>query len=40
WKDSVKFGEWQIHAVPVQHWSSRTPFDRNKTLWAGWVLET
>jgi len=40
WKDSVKFGEWEIHAVPVQHWSSRTPFDRNKTLWAGWILET
>ena len=39
WEESAKFGEWKIHAVPVQHWSSRTPFDRNKTLWAGWVLE-
>ena len=40
WQESIKFGEWQVHAVPVQHWSARTPFDRNKTLWAGWVLET
>ena len=40
WNESVKFGEWEIQAVPVQHWSSRTPFDRNKTLWAGWILET
>ena len=40
WQESIKFGEWEVHAVPVQHWSARTPFDRNKTLWAGWVLET
>ena len=40
WNGSSKLGEWDIHAVPVQHWSSRTPFDRNKTLWAGWVMET
>lgn len=26
-------------ATPVQHWSSRTPFDRNKTLWAGWMAD-
>jgi len=40
WNESEKFREWVIHAVPVQHWSSRTLWDRNKTLWAGWVLET
>lgn len=39
WGQSVEFRGWQIHAVPVQHWSSRTPWDRNTVLWTGWVLE-
>lgn len=25
--------------VPVQHWSSRTPFDRDRTLWGGWLID-
>ncbi len=25
-------------AVPTQHFSGRSPFDFNKTLWAGWVV--
>jgi L-ascorbate metabolism protein UlaG (beta-lactamase superfamily) len=24
--------------VPAQHWHQRTPLDRNKVLWGGWVL--
>ena len=40
WYESKKFKKWIIHAIPVQHWSMRSPWDRNKTLWAGWVLET
>jgi len=29
----------KVTAVPMQHWSKRTPFSRNGTLWAGWVVE-
>jgi L-ascorbate metabolism protein UlaG (beta-lactamase superfamily) len=28
-----------VHFVPVQHWSARTRWDRNETLWGGFVLE-
>jgi L-ascorbate metabolism protein UlaG (beta-lactamase superfamily) len=27
-------------AVPVQHWSKRSMFSRNNTLWAGWVIKS
>ena len=29
-----------ISAVPAQHFSGRTGFDFNKTLWAGWVVKS
>ena len=43
----VELDWWQVassaglkfHSVPVQHFSGRTPFDRNETLWSGWVIE-
>lgn len=40
WWDQAKVGNATVHAVPVQHWSSRSPFDRNKTLWAGFVIDS
>ncbi len=39
WGDVVDFSGLQFHFVPVQHWSARTPWDRNRTLWGGWVIE-
>jgi L-ascorbate metabolism protein UlaG (beta-lactamase superfamily) len=29
-----------VTLVPLRHWSARGLFDRNKTLWAGFVIET
>ncbi len=39
WWDNAQINNITIHAVPVQHWSSRTPFDRNTVLWAGFVID-
>ena len=40
WWDSAAIGNVTLHAVPVQHWTSRSPFDRNKTLWAGFLIDS
>jgi L-ascorbate metabolism protein UlaG (beta-lactamase superfamily) len=39
WWDRQRDGELEIITVPVQHWSKRSMFGRNKTLWAGWVIQ-
>lgn len=40
WWASATVGDTTVHAVPVQHWSSRSPFDRNKVLWAGFLVDS
>lgn len=41
WKDRVELGNGiAVTLVPTRHWSARGVFDRNKALWASFVLET
>ncbi len=40
WWEMRRVADTEVHFVPVQHWSARTPFDRNRTLWGGWVLRS
>jgi L-ascorbate metabolism protein UlaG (beta-lactamase superfamily) len=41
WGDSVKINDdIQIHLSPMQHWSRRGLFDRNKALWAALTIVT
>ena len=39
WWDRVDIGPVRITATPARHFSSRTAFDRDLTLWAGFMLE-
>jgi L-ascorbate metabolism protein UlaG (beta-lactamase superfamily) len=41
WHDRVSLAPgFDITLVPLRHWSARGFLDRNKSLWAGFVLET
>src|SRR5471030_1275140 len=41
WYDRVELGNGvAVTLVPARHWSARGLFDRNKSLWASFVLET
>ena len=39
WWESREIKKGRITAVPSQHFSGRTPWDRDKTLWNGYVVE-
>lgn len=38
WWQAIRIASAEIQPTPVQHWSKRSFFDRNKTLWSGWML--
>ncbi len=39
WGESVALSGVTIHAVPAFHFSARGLFDRNRTLWCGYMIE-
>ena len=40
WWESYQQPGIRLTAVPAQHWSKRTPFSTNTTLWAGWAIRS
>jgi L-ascorbate metabolism protein UlaG (beta-lactamase superfamily) len=39
WWQYVRVAGVRLHFVPAQHWHQRGPFDLNRALWGGFVLE-
>jgi L-ascorbate metabolism protein UlaG (beta-lactamase superfamily) len=39
WWESLMVGGLFITLTPSRHWSKRTPFDTNKALWGGYVIQ-
>jgi N-acyl-phosphatidylethanolamine-hydrolysing phospholipase D len=40
WWHEVRVGDATIAGTPARHFSARTPFDRNRTLWCGFAVST
>ena len=40
WGQSRQGAGLPLTAVPARHWSMRTPWDRNRSLWCGWVVKS
>jgi L-ascorbate metabolism protein UlaG (beta-lactamase superfamily) len=40
WGESLPFAGFTVHCVPAVHFSGRGMFDRNETLWCGYVIES
>lgn len=39
WWQSHQVGSMTLTATPSQHWSARSLFDKNESLWASWILD-
>ena len=39
WWEDIEIAGVRVHCVPAQHFSGRGLTDRNRRLWAGWVVE-
>jgi N-acyl-phosphatidylethanolamine-hydrolysing phospholipase D len=40
WGDRASFDALTLTSLPAIHFSKRTPFDRNRTLWAGYAVQS
>ncbi len=40
WWESHPIGDLSITLVPAQHWSMRSPWDKNRRLWGGFVYQS
>lgn len=40
WWQNTRIGHFYLTATPAQHFSGRGLWDRDKTLWASWVIES
>lgn len=40
WWESTRIRGLEIRATPARHFSGRSPWDRNKTFWSSWVLQS
>ncbi len=38
WWEKASLRGLELHLLPVHHWSARTPWDRNATLWGAWAV--
>lgn len=40
WWESYQLGNFKFTFLPAYHWSQRSLFDKNKSLWGSWMIET